>query len=115
MTFRNDETIQCVRCGRHFTWSYDEQRVFRERNLHQPKRCPQCREIARGEQRSSQIDHEGPPIFVQPKPDRKPTQMPLRGKRPSWWDNPRNRNTAVLLLLVFLFIVTALVLLTVII
>lgn len=111
MTFRNDETIQCVRCGRHFTWSYGEQRYYHEHNLHRPKRCPQCREIVRGEQRSSQIDHEVPPIFVQPKPDRKPTQMPLRGKRPSWWADPLNRNTLLLLLLISLFIVIILILL----
>ena len=42
-----DEVIECLKCGRSFTWSSGEQRYFRERGLERPKRCPACREHMR--------------------------------------------------------------------
>jgi hypothetical protein len=40
-----DETRVCVTCGRTFTWSYGEQRFYRERKLeHAPTHCRDCPE-----------------------------------------------------------------------
>jgi hypothetical protein len=39
-----DESRTCIICGRTFTWSYSEQRTYRDRKLDPPKRCSNCRE-----------------------------------------------------------------------
>lgn len=39
----SDQRIPCVDCGQIFEWTEGEQRFYRERNLHPPKRCRDCR------------------------------------------------------------------------
>lgn len=46
----SDQQIECVECGRSFTWSAGEQRYYAERDLQSPKRCPDCRAHRRAEQ-----------------------------------------------------------------
>lgn len=111
MTFRNDETIQCERCGRHFTWSYGEQRFYRERNLHRPKRCPKCRAIVNAER--DPIQHVPPVLPPQPQTKRPGEKAPLPVERPSWWNPSQHKNNVVLGLLIFLFVVALVVLLVV--
>lgn len=37
------KTIKCKICGNEFTWTEDEQSFYQDRNLIEPKRCPDCR------------------------------------------------------------------------
>jgi hypothetical protein len=108
MTFRDDETIQCERCGRHFTWSYGEQRFYRERNLHRPKRCPKCRVIVNAERDSIQYDR--PVMPPHPKPTAPHEKAPLPAERPSIWASSLIRINVLLVLLVTLFIVILIIL-----
>lgn len=39
----SDQRITCVDCGQIFTWTEGEQRFYRERGLHPPKHCRECR------------------------------------------------------------------------
>ncbi|MCB9006839.1 MAG: zinc-ribbon domain containing protein [Ardenticatenaceae bacterium] len=111
MTFRNDETIQCERCGRHFTWSYGEQRFYRANNLHRPKRCPTCRPIVNAEREAMRPGLPVLPTHPQPKlPSKK---VPLPAERPSRWVNSRTRLNFVLGLLVVVAVVTLILLLRV--
>lgn len=48
----SDEVIVCAECGRSFTWSYSEQRYYREHRLDRPKRCSVCRQQGKAELRS---------------------------------------------------------------
>jgi hypothetical protein len=108
MTFIGDETIKCVRCGNLFTWSYESQRHYRERNWDQPKHCRHCRQIRSNERRSSQMDHPrlhpiAEPLTPSPrrqKPIQKEIPLPSPEKRPSWWTEPVNR-----LLVIFWFLI----------
>lgn len=109
MTFRNDETIQCERCGRHFTWSYGEQRYFRENNLHRPKRCPKCRPIVNAEREAMRL---GLPVrSTHPQPKLPNKKVPLSAERPSWRVNPLYRINVLLVLLVMLAVVILIILL----
>src|SRR5690349_8078725 len=38
----SSETRSCVACGRAFTWSYGEQRYFRDHKLQPPNHCKEC-------------------------------------------------------------------------
>ena len=35
--------LTCRNCGNHFVWSEEEQRIYAERKLPDPKYCPICR------------------------------------------------------------------------
>ena len=35
--------LKCKICGNEFEWSADEQQFYADRNLVEPKRCPDCR------------------------------------------------------------------------
>lgn len=35
----------CVQCGKEFYLNNSEIRYFKQRNLHLPKRCPECRAL----------------------------------------------------------------------
>jgi hypothetical protein len=79
----SDERIECVECGRIFTWTSGEQRFFRERGLSRPKRCPDCRAHRRADQQSGMRGLVGPPrksMFPPPHP------VPPRVASPSLFD-----------------------------
>ena len=62
----SDVVITCNRCGRSFVWSEGEQRYYKERGLHPPKRCEPCRakhknEFAAREQRRAA--RRGPKVY----------------------------------------------------
>lgn len=40
--------LDCVDCGRRFTFPVDEQKIFEKRGFTQPKRCPSCRQRRSG-------------------------------------------------------------------
>jgi len=40
----SDQRIECIDCGRQFTWTAGEQRFYREHGLSPPKRCEDCRQ-----------------------------------------------------------------------
>lgn len=52
----SDKIIECVKCGRDFTWTEGEQRFFRDRNLNQPKLCQECRAQRNNERRPGMRD-----------------------------------------------------------
>lgn len=39
-----DKKITCKICGSSFTFSIGEQKFYRDRQLMEPRRCPQCRQ-----------------------------------------------------------------------
>lgn len=58
-----DEIIECVECGRTFTWSYGEQRYYKEHGLVPPKRCPACRSQRRSERHPEMRGFAGSPAW----------------------------------------------------
>lgn len=49
----SDKTLSCVECGNSFTFTVGEQEFFNSRGYtNEPKRCPNCRESRRSEQRT---------------------------------------------------------------
>ena len=42
-----DLEIDCVDCGKPFTWTGGDQLYFRDRELANPKRCMKCRKVKR--------------------------------------------------------------------
>jgi hypothetical protein len=42
-----DEQIPCCDCLEFFVWTCGQQRYFRDKGLHPPKRCPACRQKKR--------------------------------------------------------------------
>ena len=49
----SDKTLSCVECGNSFTFTVGEQEFFTSRGYtNEPKRCPNCRENRRSEQRT---------------------------------------------------------------
>lgn len=70
----SDEQIVCADCGRSFTWSYGEQRFYKERNLSPPKRCEDCRT-----RRRSGTDE---PKRSAPSARQKPNTVARRPKQP---------------------------------
>lgn len=63
----SDQRIECVDCGRVFTWTEGEQQFYRERGLSPPKRCPDCRRRKRSVVQGSAFDRPatryGFPLF----------------------------------------------------
>jgi DNA-directed RNA polymerase subunit RPC12/RpoP len=55
------DLLECVRCGRKFIWSYDEQRFYAEQHLDRPKHCPDCRSRRHRERDSGGRGLAGPP------------------------------------------------------
>ncbi|MCC6606037.1 MAG: zinc-ribbon domain containing protein [Anaerolineae bacterium] len=109
MTYRNDETLQCLDCGRLIAWSYSKQRHFKEKGWPPPKYCRVCKGKRDDYHRSSQRDHPSPVVpdvlpKKQPRIDATSLRKPIieKPKRPSWWANPLNRINALLLFLVVL-------------
>lgn len=47
---RGDLVIVCPQCGVDWTLTEAERRKFYEKGLHQPKRCPDCREEKQDQQ-----------------------------------------------------------------
>jgi CxxC-x17-CxxC domain-containing protein len=48
-----DKSLTCVDCGATFTFSADEQELFKTRGyLNEPKRCPTCRQAKRAARNS---------------------------------------------------------------
>jgi len=45
------ETIKCENCNNIFVWSQEEQKLYKERNLAEPRYCPICRGIMEAESR----------------------------------------------------------------
>jgi len=39
-----DKKITCKRCGKEFDFTEGEAKFYSDRNLEEPKRCPDCRE-----------------------------------------------------------------------
>lgn len=37
------KTLKCEKCDNQFVWSEEEQKIYRERGLEEPKYCPICR------------------------------------------------------------------------
>ena len=49
-----DKSIQCSDCGTTFTFSAEEQELFRSRGYtNEPKRCPSCRQARKSERSGS--------------------------------------------------------------
>jgi hypothetical protein len=44
----SDKTINCCDCHNDFTFTEGEQVYYKDRNLAEPKRCPNCRLKRRG-------------------------------------------------------------------
>ncbi len=42
-----DIKVKCIDCGDDFIFTAGEQKYFRDNNLHQPKRCFNCRKNKR--------------------------------------------------------------------
>lgn len=42
-----NQQLTCASCSRRFTWSAGEQQFYRERGLHAPRRCLDCRSSRR--------------------------------------------------------------------
>ena len=50
----SDKTLTCVECSSPFTFTAGEQEFFESKGFaNEPKRCPNCRQQRRAEQRSS--------------------------------------------------------------
>ena len=90
---RNDEIITCAECKRPFTWSYNEQRHYREQGWVAPKRCYECR-------RARKTQRLGSPVTTMPRQTAGNGMKPVGKKRPfpqpaspvlSWWKNPFSR------------------------
>ena len=48
----SDKTLTCVECGVEFTFTSGEQEFFASKGyMNEPKRCPQCRDARRSQQR----------------------------------------------------------------
>ena len=48
----SDKTLSCVECGSSFTFTAGEQEFFASRGYtNEPKRCPDCREARKAQQR----------------------------------------------------------------
>lgn len=39
----NQKLLKCANCGNEFVWSEEEQKLYKERNIDDPKYCPICR------------------------------------------------------------------------
>jgi len=52
----SDQHIECIDCGRVFTWTVGEQQFYRQRGLSAPKRCSECRHMKRWLSRGSILD-----------------------------------------------------------
>jgi hypothetical protein len=44
-----DLTITCCDCGQDFVWTAGQRQFFRDRDLQQPRRCPDCRGARRAQ------------------------------------------------------------------
>lgn len=80
----SDKTLTCVECGSAFTFTVGEQEFFASRGYtNEPKRCPECRESRRSQQRGfRQTEREmHPAVCAQCGAD---TMVPFRprGDRP---------------------------------
>ncbi len=52
MTTLSDKSLTCVECGATFLFTSGEQEFFASRGYtNEPKRCPQCRDARRSQQR----------------------------------------------------------------
>lgn len=47
MTYE-DRPLTCVECGQEFTFTADDQEFHSKRGYEDPKRCPSCRQVRRG-------------------------------------------------------------------
>jgi len=46
----SDKSISCRECGATFLWSAGEQEFYQQKGLlHEPQRCPECRQKAKAE------------------------------------------------------------------
>lgn len=43
----NDKVLVCKDCGKEFTFTAKEQAFYAEKNFTEPKRCKECRQIAK--------------------------------------------------------------------
>lgn len=68
-----DQRLTCATCRQPFTWTVGEQRFFRERGLQAPRRCPDCRKVAR------QQTAAAPAVS---RPAGQPMRHQLRGRTP---------------------------------
>ena len=118
----SSETRTCVDCKREFTWSYGEQRYFRERNLQPPKHCKDCLGRQKQKLNPGMRSEVGEPVEFFPTDQQssgKPqppvsTQQPAQPPSPlpqpapkfpqptpgSWWSQPGRLSTAIVLWLV---------------
>ena len=45
-----DRSLSCRECGNAFAWTAGEQEFYQQKGLlHEPQRCPECRQRARAE------------------------------------------------------------------
>ena len=57
-----DKTIHCTDCGTEFSFTADEQEMFRTRGYtNEPKRCPACRQARKTERTGSGGSSYGSP------------------------------------------------------
>lgn len=81
----SDEIIQCVECGRSFTWNFGEQRYYRENHLDPPKRCPACRSHRRNERtRDTPASFRRSPTSIKPRTTL-PSTPPSRSSKDFNW------------------------------
>ena len=95
----SDEVIVCVECGRTFTWSYGEQRYYKEHGLDRPKRCPACRQQRKAEVRSGVHGWSLLATEVAESPAQRQPKVEgiSRAERPRWVVRPAFRFGAVAL------------------
>jgi len=51
-----DREIVCCDCKATFTWSEGEQAYYQEKGLHEPKRCPKCRQARKARHNDGRPD-----------------------------------------------------------
>jgi len=81
----SDQVIECVTCGKKFTWTSNEQRYYKERGLSTPKHCPDCRAERRNEREAGKGSSYNTSVAgtATAKPrssgaaEKRPTQMPM--------------------------------------
>ena len=53
-----DKSLSCRECGSAFAWTAGEQEFYQQKGLlHEPQRCPECRQRAKAERASQRAQN----------------------------------------------------------
>jgi hypothetical protein len=52
----SDITMMCIVCGEEFLWTDDDQKFFKQKGFHPPKRCEKCRRARRQEKEADRVE-----------------------------------------------------------